>query len=1019
MKASRFSLAQLVAAALWHHRRVYASVMLGVAVGTAVLSGALIVGESVRESLRRLTLERLGQVSEVLQATRYFRARWAQEVASLPHVQAHYRQVLPAMLVQGTVQAAPSKRLSSRVQLLGVVPEFWSVGKVPEPVKHPGPSQVVLNAPLAQALGVQVGEEVLVRVRRITWIPEETPFGRKEEAVESLRLEVCQVIPARGLGRFGLFPNQQLPQNAYLDLKVLQQLVRQPGRANSLLFVSLGAAEEPTAKPAVERLRALLRPRLEDYGLRVRQSARGYFQLSSNRLLLEPAVEAAAMKAWQDLNPQGVLTYLANWISVRGGKARVPYSTVSALDFSDTPPLGPWRDVQGRKLRSLGPGEIVLNSWTWEDLNRQLRAQGEKPLQPGEPVELTYFVPQYATAGSQAEKTVRLRLAAVVPLEQGSPALDPQLTPEVPGLTDKESLEDWDPPFEFYQSRVRPEDEQYWDRYRATPKAFVSLATGQRLWGTKRFGQLTAIHVPPHKGLTVSDLAQRLENHLQPRRLGFELLEVKRQGLAASAGTTPFAQLFLSFSFFLILAAALLVMLLFRLGVEQRVRQVGLMLAVGFTPSRARAVLLAEGLAVAALGAAVGLALGAGFAWLMLFGLRTWWLGAVGTPFLNFHASWKSFAVGYVSGVVLSGLAVYWGLWMLRGLSVRALLAGKTQPGLATRPARRWPWMAGAVGLFLLGGGLSLWGLQLAGERQAPAFFGAGACVLLGGVVLVRLALAQGTQGRLVRGGLWPLAHLAWGNTARHPVRSSWTVALMAAATFMIAGVNAFRLDPVNRPPRKDSGDGGLALVAQSLPIYRNLGDPEVLDQLAPLSDQQRQVLQGVRIYSFRLLPGEDASCRNLYQTSRPQVLGVPEEFIRRGGFAWYASLAQTPEEKRNPWLLLQKDWGQDAQGRPRVPVVLDMNTAMFSLHLYQVGAEFVIQDRRGMQVPLVVVGMLQNSIFQGAVLMSQEQFQRHFPYITGFQFFAIEAPWEHVAEVEQVLEESLSDLGFDVQRTS
>ena len=37
---------------------------------------------------------------------------------------------------------------------------------------------------------------------------------------------------------------------------------------------------------------------------------------------------------------------------------------------------------------------------------------------------------------------------------------------------------------------------QYWKQYRTTPKAFIPLARGQQLWGT-RFGKLTSIRISP------------------------------------------------------------------------------------------------------------------------------------------------------------------------------------------------------------------------------------------------------------------------------------------------------------------------------------------------------------------------------------------------------------------------------------------------------------------------------------------------------------------------------------------
>ena len=52
---------------------------------------------------------------------------------------------------------------------------------------------------------------------------------------------------------------------------------------------------------------------------------------------------------------------------------------------------------------------------------------------------------------------------------------------------------------------------------------------------------------------------------------------IKAEQLAAANGGTDFSEFFVMFSFFLILAAALLVAMLFRLNVEQRARQLGLL----------------------------------------------------------------------------------------------------------------------------------------------------------------------------------------------------------------------------------------------------------------------------------------------------------------------------------------------------------------------------------------------------------------------------------------------------------
>ncbi len=68
--------------------------------------------------------------------------------------------------------------------------------------------QVILNEPLARDLGVQVGDRVVVRLATPTSIPADSPLARKRDRLRSLgQLEVADIVPARGLGRFTLFPS--------------------------------------------------------------------------------------------------------------------------------------------------------------------------------------------------------------------------------------------------------------------------------------------------------------------------------------------------------------------------------------------------------------------------------------------------------------------------------------------------------------------------------------------------------------------------------------------------------------------------------------------------------------------------------------------------------------------------------------------------------------------------------------------------------------------------------------------
>ena len=226
---------------LIYHRGIHTAVALGVAVGTAVFAGALLVGDSVRGSLRDLTLDRLAGIDHAIVSDRYFREELADELAASGRFVSAFDQAAPAILIRGSVEAAATSSRASRVNIHGVDGRFWSFFAPPEPL--PGPREVLINETLADEINAQVGDALIVRFQTDTLIPSESVMGRKSENVRVMRLKVAGILPSSGLGRFGLSPSQQLPFNIFLPLETLQTALEQPDRANAL-FVSGSSSEE-------------------------------------------------------------------------------------------------------------------------------------------------------------------------------------------------------------------------------------------------------------------------------------------------------------------------------------------------------------------------------------------------------------------------------------------------------------------------------------------------------------------------------------------------------------------------------------------------------------------------------------------------------------------------------------------------------------------------------------------------------------------------------------------------------
>lgn len=1020
---------RFISSSLRHYRRIHIAVAFGVAVATAVLAGALLVGDSMRGSLRDLTLQRLGSIDSAIVAMRMFRTQLAQEVASRPEFKKNFIGTSPAILFHGTLVAGNGKdvRRATAISAIGFSPGFWSLGDG-GPTRPLTDDQAAITESVARELGVHAGDELLLQIPVAGPIPADSLLGAKqlEKISRSHRFRVAAILPPNGLARFGVAPSQQLPRNVFVPIAALQRMLNQPDKANAIL-ISAKNADVPTSPDAEAALREALQPRLEDFGLRFDHlaSPSECFQVAADELVLPDTVVAATTQAFPGIAVQPVITYLANTLSVGAGdqQRKIPYSTIVGVDSQRQ--LGPVLDDGGKPIH-LADNEIVLNRWAADNLKAKV----------GDHVRVTFYEPE-STHGRlrEHEPAPVFKLRAIVELrdKNGKPtaAADPRLAPEMPGVTDRKSISDWDLPFELVE-KVRPEDEKYWDEYRTTPKAFVSFDTAKRLWAS-RWGTISLLRLPA--GATgANGGAERLSRAIEPSRLGMAVVPLKRLGLDAASGSTPFDVLFLAFSSFLIAAAVMLVALLFQLGIEQRSAEIGTLAAIGIERRRLAYLLGIEGILVAAVGGTIGVVAGVIYAAIVIFGLTHWWLAAISTPFIHLHVAWLSLVIGWFVGVVVPGTVIGWSTWKMTRVPAARLMAGWSgyareavmSSAISSRPKGfwkgfRWPvirWI-----LAVLAVSQCVAGFFMHGEEQSGVFFGSGASMLALFIGEIRMWLRQSTAHL---GDVFSLTRLSGFNAARNPGRSALTIGLVASAAFLIVAVSAFRLDT------GEGGTGGFRWMARSdLPIHYDLNTADGRRELG-FSDAAERAMEKLQVYSVRLAAGEDASCLNLYQATQPRVLGVPQSLIQRGGFEWAGV------EKRfadAPWTSLNADLEHDANGTPIVPAVLDLSTAEYGLHLDGVGARLAIQDSAGRPVTIQVVGLLANSVLQGNVVVSEANFLRMFPDTAGYRFFLIERKTEqpgnagdaHLAsskkptkkqeldDVADTLESALSDEGFDV----
>ena len=1040
--------ARLIFRSLIYYARAHLGAFLGAALGSAVLIGALVVGDSVRASLRHLAELRLGAV-ELALATgdRLFRAELlgagAGGTVAVQAGQGQPARALawaPVLQLRAVAANSDDSARANQVQLYGVDDRFWTFAPQSRPPPALMADGVALNEPLARQLKVRVGDEVVLRAVKPAALSADAPLAPEEHRTVARRLKVQAVLADNQFGRFSLLAQQTAPFNAFVPLLPWGGWVEATNRANLLLVREPGKESNPqlltpiftmsstglvqVRPPPTPQLAALaLRQHWSLDDLQIQQVfAPTYLELRSPRVFLDPvlarqlfpdavptnALAAAGAHPGPGMQRVGVLTYFVNELRLRD--RATPYSMVTATG----PPLVP---------PDLRDDEILISQWLANDLAAR----------PGDELTLTYYV--VGSLRQLEERSARFRVRGVLPMD--APALDRSLMPDFPGMNRAQNCRDWDTGLPIKTDRIRVQDEEYWRVYRGTPKALVNLAAGQRLW-SNRFGNLTAIRFYPgaqdvslsaprltprnstHPTAGWSEGAQVVEaweQNTDPAAIGLRFRPVREEALAAGALAQDFGQLFLGFSFFLVAAALILMALLFQFGLEQRATETGTLRALGFKPRQVRLLLLGEAGGIALLGGCLGAWAGPWYAKAMLTGLATSWNQAVGGTALIFHAERSTLVGG-----ALATAAVTWGtLWLaLRRQArqpVHALLSGGAELEWASasatpardgaRRARRY--RAAALASVVLALALVAFAIRRPDAAAAGAFFGAGSLLLLAGLASCAAWLAAAEPddetGRLT------VSSLGLRNVTRRPRRSLAVIGLLACGCSLIAAIGVFRLEAVRGAERRASGTGGFALIGQATePVIQDLNHARGRETYG----LDTNLLAGVSLVPFRVRDGEDASCLNLNRARQPRLVGVRADLLdTRGAFTFARVAKRLPRD--HPWRLLDARLAGTRDGE--VPAIGDEASIVWALGK-QVGDTLDYTDESGQPFKLRLVAAVANSILQGNLVIAEDEFVKRFPGVSGYRMFLVDAPAKSADRVSGELTRHLQDVGMELTPT-
>ncbi len=942
------SLIKLVISSVRYYLKSNLLIALGIAVSTAIIIGALIVGDSVSHSLNRTVYYRLGKITHSITAgDRFFSTELA------PRMESGLKYLTSSGLMAEGVGLADGGQLRlENLQILGVDEKFQEMSNTQtDDLAKPESGEAVISENVAARLNLHEGDMLLLRIKKASLIPLNAPLVSDAEQTVARQVRIKSIVGKDNFGRFNLQMTQTAPFNVFVSIDWLNEIMDLEQKAN-IIFIS--SSQDIAKSEIAEELRQDFR--MADANLKLEYlSEKSVWELTSERVFIDSSLSDRILNAFPTATP--ILTYFVN--SMKNGDDETPYSFVSSLPDSLFP-----RD------------EIIVNQWMAEDIL----------IKPDDTLSMEFF-----EIGPLRELEVRqaeFKVQKIVPV-QGAYG-DRNLIPDLPGLSDAGSCREWEAGIPIDLGKIRDKDEDYWNKYRGTPKAFISISKARELWGN-RFGDLTAIRISSE----VTDEQQimsLINKSSDPLSLGFRINELKKNGLYAADNGYDFSQLFLGLSFFILISGIILAALLVVFNLEQRTGQMGTLAAMGFSRKMVRRIYLTEGMLVALLGSIAGVLLAVFYGKMVFIGLNRVWQDIVRTEVLEMIIRPVSLVAGFAISMLVSFLVIIMLLHRHLKFSIAQLQKKIT--------VHHRDWLIRLkqgmiITLILVAGGLLLWQFLSGGELNSTVFLTCGALLLIGFLLLTDQLMVRTEKKPVDRVGI---RSLSYKNLVRNRTRSLTVIILLSLGTFTVISTGSNRTNLASEAQQKSSGTGGFLFLAEStVPVLKNLNAPDVKNEFG--------MPDSLEFVQLRLHDGDDASCLNLNRVTNPRVLGVdPDALKDRFSFVTQTEFLNTSD----PWASLEQDLGNV------VPAVADQTVIQWGLGM-KVGDTLHYIGERGDSVHLKLIGGLANSIFQGNVIISADHFLKIFPSSVGTSFFLVNGKFENRDLLTEDLDFIFRDFGWDM----
>ncbi len=916
----------------------------------AVITGSLLTGYSVRQSLKNSATEHLGNTDLLISSgQRYFDATLSFKI--ILHTGENCVSVLEA---NGYSQNFATGSTSLNTKIWGITPGFFEYHGNDSILIPAG--TVAINQNLARQLSIKAGDDIIVHYKEITPFPPNAPFAPENSDAGSKVFKVSKILKPEQSGNFSLGISQIVPMNVFINLSDMTV----PGssqKANRILVEN----KKNIPPPVLQRI-LMNSVSASDIGLSVRKNTTSdATEIISERIFIDQEIIDEVSHVLPSARP--VITYLAN--SIRKNDKTTPYSFVSALPQDLYPGV-------------LTGNNIVINEWLAEDLNASVN----------DTLTLTWFSP--ASNGTLVEKSEKFFIRNVVKID--SIWNDPSLMPEFPGIAGRASCSAWDAGVPVNLKTIRKKDEEYWNKYKGTPKAFISYSKGKELWGSN-FGPATAIRFPA--SISGSEIEKSLEGAFVPEKTGFSINDIRADALRAASESVDFSTLFLSLGLFIIVSCIILLALSVSLFFDSRKNQIFTFFALGFSDKWIVRLLFLETSAIAMAGAIPGVFAGGLINFLIITALNSVWSGAVQTNTLGTYMD----SLPMISGFLITAFISVILLRIKAGNFLRNLK--KSETGLYKGHSKK----RNAILLFI---SLSVTLLIIASSLlyrniSVSLFFAGGATLFITLILGVRQFFIGGFKKNNYKlSDRNSLSRLYYSFNPSHAVTPVIFIAAGIFAVF-ITGVNKQNISDKMKAP--SGGTGGFLLWCESaVPVKYNLNDPSGRKEFG----LEEANIKDIAFVQAKRSQGDDASCLNLNHIVAPPLLGIdPSQFISKGSFSFSTTMRVTGTV--NPWELLKKSGNNST-----IYGIADQTVLQWGLKI-GVGDTIKLKSESGQPINIIIAAGLKSSVFQGYVIIGADNFDKFYPSVPGSTVFLASGNPDLIDTYQNILKDRFSNYGFAV----